>query len=493
MAIEEIEPENAAFSGRKAAKGSLTTVLSQWLKVLVQIAGLAILSRLLSPSDFGLIGIITVLVGIGQIVRDFGLSLAAIQSERLSVAERTNLFWLNLIAGSAIAGGMHLTAPFVAGFFADDRLADLTRVLALVFVVNGIGTQYRVSLIRSQRYFSLATAEVASQVLGLIAAVVAASFGMSYWSLAIQQLVISLALLVLYVSVSRWIPGWYSRKASSRSFVSFGSRLVAVQLITYVLLNVDKILVGKMYGAAQLGLYSRAYQLFGLPLSQSVAPVTNLAVHALSRVRDDRDAFISRSLQLQIFSNYVALVPLALIFGLSSPVVNLLLGSGWDQVVPYLKILALGGAFQVMGHIYYWIFVASNKTDAHLRCTILSAPVGIVAIGVGSVFSVTGIAIGVALALAFEWLVPAVWGVRQADVPWLSMMVAGLRPLFFGVVIGVVSIVGLRFVSAYPNWLQIAVAGPIAVGLCCSVFLVSRSYRHDFYLVLRSAKLMVGR
>jgi O-antigen/teichoic acid export membrane protein len=481
------------FSAGRAARGSVVTVGAQWSKVAIQIAGLAVLSRLLTPSDFGIVAIVTVIAGLAQLFRDFGLSLAAIQSPSLSVGQRNNLFWLNTCSAGVIGLVLFMSSPAISRFFGDDRIEGIAKALCLVFILSGMSTQYRVSLVRDQRYFAIALGDVVSQFVGLSSAMIAALSGAGYWSLVYQQIAIAVSLLFCYLSSARWIPGWYSCKISSRKFLIFGGRLVVVQLISYVMLNIDKLIIGKLYGTYALGLYSRAYQIFGLPLSQSVAPITNLAVHSLSSVLSDRVRYRKRALQMETFATYMALIPLGVLFGLAFPVVSTLLGSDWLDASDLLRVLCIGGAFQILGMIYYWIFVSSGRPEVHLRCTTVSVPAGLLAIVAGSFHGVIGIASGVSVALFIEWLIPAVWGVRKVGLAAQQFIFAGLRPLLLAFVIGAVSWAVSAAIDHRAIWVQILIGAvdgicfPVALALLCG------HYRRDMHTIVATAKLVLKR
>ena len=145
-------PVDRGQLGRRAARGALVTVGAQGVKIVLQVVGVVVLARLLSPGDYGLVAMVTAIIGVAEIFRDFGLSSAAVQAKTLSKAQRDNLFWINTAAGGLLTVIVFFGAPLVALLYGRGELVGLTQVLAFIFVLNGMGTQFRADLDPSLTY-----------------------------------------------------------------------------------------------------------------------------------------------------------------------------------------------------------------------------------------------------------------------------------------------------------------------------------------------------
>lgn len=279
--------------GAMASRGAAVTLGGQGLRMILQLGGIILLARLLDPSDYGLLAMVTAVIGIGELVRDFGLSSAAIQAKTLTKGQKSNLFWVNSGIGLVLAIAATAAAGLIAQLYGDDRVQIVTMVLSLTFLLNGISTQFRADLARNFLFGKLAASEIAGQAFGIAAGIVFALLGFGYWALVIQQLTQVFITQIFLLIVTPWSPGWIDRKATIRPFLNYGVNVLGTQLIGYVARNVDSVVIGTRFGAYDLGLYNRAFQLMMMPLLQIQAPSTRVALPVLSRLQDQRERFAS--------------------------------------------------------------------------------------------------------------------------------------------------------------------------------------------------------
>lgn len=410
-----------------AAKGTAITLAGQWLRFMIQILSTAALARLLTPADFGVMTMVLSLVGVAAVLGDFGLSLAAIQSQSITDAQRTNLFWINLALGSVLGIAVAACAPLIAHFYGDDRLVHLTYALAIVFFLNAAAAQFKAEVSRKLKFRWLALTDILAQVAAGAAAIWAASEGFSYWSLAVQQIVLFSVTLFLLVVGSRWLPG-RPRIVRMRELLSFGSNTLGVQVLNYASSNADSILVGRFAGAAALGSYDRAFQLFRVPLMQIAAPMTRVALPILSRLNGTKD-FLKYVLTAQSVLVYAMGGLFFAAIAISGPLIDTLLGPGWDESKTILRILAFGGVFQALTYSYFWIFLATAQTRIQLRFTIIgrSAMIGLMLIGVN--WGAHGVAIGASTGLGVNWLLLTLLALPRVGIPPRQILGASFRPL----------------------------------------------------------------
>lgn len=403
---------------------------TQGFRALLQFGSMVVLARLLSPADFGLVAMVTAVIGLADLVRDFGLSSAAIQSKTLSVDERTNLFWANLSFGAASTLVIILCAPLIQLMYGQDGLIPIVVTLAWVFLISGANTQFRADLTRSMRYGKLAMADVASQVAGITIAVVTALLGFGLWAIVAQQLTVAIVSVVANMASANWLPGLPKRGVSLRRFFSFGSQLFATQTLTYFTKNVDNIVLGIYSGPVSLGLYSRAYQLLMTPLNQINAPMTGVALPVLSRLQDDDERFTHYLAQAQFVACYITASLFAVAAGLADPLVLLLFGPTWAEVGPIFAVLAVGGIFRSIQQIAYWTYLAKGKTAAQLRMIAVTRPLMILMIVAGVPWGPIGVAVGHSVAYFLFWVVSMVHVGKVTGVDSRRLMSNALRTVF---------------------------------------------------------------
>lgn len=410
------ESEMGASLGDVAARGTRITLLTQVLRFVLLITALIVLARLLSPEDFGIVAMVTSIIGIGGIIRDFGLASAAVQSRTLSHEERTNLFWANVAIGTTCAAVAVLCIPLIVGLYDEPRLRAIILTLAGVFVVNGATTQFQAELTRGLRFRALAGADILAQAAGIAVAITMAVLDFSYWAIVAQQITVSFLSLTFMALVSRWRPGLPRRSVSIGRFFRFGGGVFGTQVISYLTRNVDNVAIGAYSGAGPLGLYTRAYQLLMTPLNQLNAPMTRIALPVLSRVQDDDESYGRYLAKSQLFGCYLTATLFAVSAGLAVPLVDILFGPRWAEVAPIFAILALGGVFRAMDQLAYWIYLSRAQTGAQLRLFLMTGPVMIVIILAGVPWGPVGVAAGCSVAYTMHWGVSLWYVGRKARV-----------------------------------------------------------------------------
>lgn len=453
---------------RTAARGVLPTGLGLVARLAIQVLTVVVLARLLDPRDYGLVAMVVAVVGVGEILRDFGLSSAAIQAATLSRAQRTNLFWLNSAIGAAIGVVVFALAVPLAALYDEPALVAITRALAVTFLLNGMMTQYRADLVRAMRFGAVARTDVLAPALALLTAVGLALAGAGYWALVAQQLVQSVVALTAFGLSAGWLPGRYDRTAPMRGLYTFGRNLLISQLIGYLANNVDSLTIGYRFGAAPLGIYNRAFQLLMNPLNQVRAPSVTVALPVLSRAGVSA-AFDQIVRTGQLVLAYPVTVALAVLTGVAVPLVEVLLGDAWAQVPPVLRLLAVAGIFQTLSYVGYWVYLARGLTRDLMQYTLVSAAIRIACIVVGSIWGVVGVAAGYAIAPMLAWPISLWWLNRVTPVPVRSLYGGAGRVLAVGVVSAAATWLAVAALpDANPWWQCLAggVAGLAAAAAC---------------------------
>jgi O-antigen/teichoic acid export membrane protein len=476
--------------GNRAARGAAVTLGAQGGRILIQVASVVVLARLLSPHEYGLIAMVVAVIGIGEIFRDFGLSTAAIQAPTLSTGQRDNLFWMNAGIGVVLAGVVFAGAGLLALVYDHAELIGITHVLSLTFVLTGLTTQYRASLVRDLRFVSLARADVTSPAVALVVSIVAALAGWGYWALVAGQLAQALTQLVMLAISARWLPGLPKRGQHMRGFVKFGWNLVASQLVGYVSSNIDTVIIGRQFGAGPLGIYNRAFQLLMTPLNQIRIPLTTVALPVLSRLVDDEKRFSDYIARGQLALGYTLVAGLGIVVSAADPITRLFLGEQWTAVAPILRLFAVASIFQTLAFVGYWVYVSRGLTGDLFRYSLVSATIKAVCIVAGSAFGVLGIAIGFAVAPAISWPISLWWLSRRTSIPTRRLYAGALRVL---AVVIVSASASFGVTIAAQTWgapAQLGFAVLAAGAVYALAALVVRPIRRDLIGVLELARMI---
>ncbi len=245
---------------RRTLRGALASGMAQGAAFVIRTVSMVAMSRLLFPRDFGLFGMVVAFTGVLSLFRDFGLSLASVTRASVSNDQLSTLFWVNIGVGTLLATACVLAAPLLVGFYAEPRLLSLTMAVGAGFVFMGAGAQHRAILQRGMRFGTLGVIDTVALVIGVAAGIGTAASGGGSWALVVLTVCPQIVGTAGMWLATRWIPGRPVRHSGVRSMLWFGGTVTLNGLVVYVAYNLDKVLLGRYWGADALGVYGRAYQ-----------------------------------------------------------------------------------------------------------------------------------------------------------------------------------------------------------------------------------------
>lgn len=458
--------------------------------MVIQLVSLVVLSRLLDVRSYGLIAAVMAIIGVGDVLRDLGLSAASIQARTLSAAQRDKLFWINLAIGGLLSVATFLAAPMIADFYGQPDLEMVARGLSVTFVLNAAASQYRAGLTRDFRFGRLAAADVGSQALALVAAIAVATWTPTFWALIIQQVLAAAVMLVAVGVLARWIPRWPSRRDSVRPLLSFGATLTVTQLIGYASRNVDSVIIGSRFGPVALGVYSRGFQLLSLPLNQINGPATLVALPYLSRLRDDPPRFAQFLLRSQSALLHVLVSIFAFSVAFADPLVDVVLGPQWGASAEVFRVLAIGGPFQAAGYVTYWVFLANGLTRSNLIYS-LTCRVGLIGLLFGGAhWGVLGIAWAYTVGTMAMWPIGLLWIRGVSNAPAARMFRAVLMLVVSYAAAAAIAVAATSLLPLHSAWLVLFSGTVFMAGALVLVAAVWTPYREDVGRVAGYARSM---
>ncbi|MCA9600575.1 MAG: oligosaccharide flippase family protein, partial [Myxococcales bacterium] len=244
---------------QRAARGGVVTAMGQATRAVASGAGTLLLMRLLTPSDFGLVGMIVAITGFFDLLKDFGLTSATVQRERIEHDEVSALFWINFAIGIALMLLNAAMAPVVALVYGRSELLPLTLALSTASALGALPLQHEALLRRELRFEPIAWIATTSAAAASIASVLAALGGLGAWALVVRQLVrLGVRASLLWIAC-RWRPS-RPKRVNVRELVKFGAHVSGFQLTNYFERNFDNLLVGRFLGPQALGFYTKAYE-----------------------------------------------------------------------------------------------------------------------------------------------------------------------------------------------------------------------------------------
>ena len=376
----------------RAARGAAVAVTTQALKFLISLVATSVMARLLTPQDYGLIGMVAFVTGFVAMYKDLGLSVATIQKSEISSEQISTLFWVNVTLSVVITLFTVLISPLVAWFYKEPRLTWITVLTACGFLISGVAVQHEALLRRQMRYLALAIVGLVSVVTGYVVGIILAWRGFSYWALVGSQLALIGTSTILTMALCRWVPKLPTRGSGVRPMLTFGGHLTGFTTINYFSRNLDNLLIGRFVGAQQLGLYSRAYQLMMLPIDQINEPITSVALPSLSRLTDSPELYRRAYLRMLEKVAMVTMPTVVFLIATSDWIIRIVLGSQWVGAVQIFILLGVSGLFQPVANTTGWLLLSQGRANHMLQWGLISGPIIIISFLIGLPWGAVGVA-----------------------------------------------------------------------------------------------------
>ena len=345
----------------------------------IQFLVMLVLARLLSPAEFGLLGMLSLFIALAGSIVDSGFGSALIQRKEITEADKSSVFLFNAAMGVLMALTISSAAPWIARFYREPVLLPLTRLMALNLFIGSFGVVQVALLTRNLDFRTPCKAGIVAMVVSGTSAVWMAWRGYGVWSLAAQSVIYTTVSTGLIWAFCPWKPGLRFRIESLRSLFGFGSRLLASGLLNTFFDRIQLVVIGKAFSAAALGFYTRAFSTQQFPVSFLSAVVNRVTFPIFSQLSHNRDS-VRLAAQRALVSIMLPTLPMMLgLAVVARPLVLVLFGEQWLPCVPYLRVLGIAGALWPLHVMNLDVVMAVGRSDLVLRLEIAKK----VLIGIG--------------------------------------------------------------------------------------------------------------
>ncbi|OGU34266.1 MAG: lipopolysaccharide biosynthesis protein, partial [Ignavibacteria bacterium GWB2_35_6b] len=331
-----------------------------------------VLARLLSPADYGLMGMTMVWIGFINIFKDLGTSAAIIQRKDLTETTLSSIFWINLAFGFIAMTILFIIASLISNFYHEPRLINMLRVLSCTFLIASISIMQQAILERDMAFDKVAKIELASVTFSSFIGIILAFLEAGVWSLVYKTVAeIALTTILLWIFVA-WKPKMVFVWQEVKSVSKFSLNLTGFNIFNYFSRNTDYLLIGKFLGAQDLGYYTMVYRIMLFPLQNLSRVIGRVFFPIFSKIQDDNIRF--KRVYLNVVGT-IALVTFPMMVGLfavSKPFVLTILGQQWKPIIILLMILSPVGMLQSVGTTVGIIYQAKGRTDWMFRWGIFS-------------------------------------------------------------------------------------------------------------------------
>lgn len=435
-----------------------------------------LLARLLHPSDFGVVALALVVIGLAGMLADLGLGPAIVRHAPLTARHVRVAFTVSVALGTAIALLLLGIAPLVTRAVRTPALVDVLRVLAPVFVLGGLGSAARALLQRALDFRRLFVVDAISYGVGYAGvAVTLALSGLGVWSLVAGTLVQAALASGLALAMVRHSVRPLLARAEWRDIAGFGMGVSANQIVNYAARNGDNLVAGRWLGAAPLGLYSRAYNLMTLPQTYVAAVASSVLYPAFAEARADPDK-LGRAYLLAVQITALATAPVMAGMIVAAPhLVTGLYGAEWAGAALPLQVLCAAGLFRAVYHLAGALTQATGRVYAELRRQVGYALLVVVGSLIGLRWGLLGIATAVSGAVVYMYVVMAQLSLGILQRSWRDFLDAQRAGVLVAAVVAVATL-GTRIVAermdASSGWTLLALVVAGAISLPLGVFLL---------------------
>lgn len=431
---------------RKSVRGGLVTFGTQGVSIAIQLTSTIVLARLLSPDDYGTMAMVMAITAFAGLFRDLGLSAAAIQKGELSHGQMTNLFWLNVAMGALLTALLAAASPLVAWFYGKPELVPLTVLLSTSFLIGSLGTQHGALLVRSMQFGKKAIASIAGSLVTLMISIGLAWYGHGYWALAWGGIAGGLVTTAALFVVSPFRPGLWSRGAGIGSMLRFGANVTAFDFVNYFHRNLDSLLIGRVWGTVELGLYSRAYSLLMFPITAIRGPIGTVAFPALSRLQGEPASYRAYYRQAVGIVSLLSMPLCVFLFLNSREFIALTIGDAWIASADMFSALAIAGVVQPSASLRGTVVMSLGLGRRYVMLGVLQAAITSIGFAVGVQWGGLGVAVSYPISvygvmplmfyLAFRNTPVSFWDYLGASVgPFVASLAAGMAAFFCGMLL----------------------------------------------------------
>lgn len=363
---------------KKTLSGMIWSFVQRFGTMAISFVSNIVLARLLTPDDYGTIGMLMIFIAVANTFVDGGFGSALIQKKEPTQEDYSTIFWWNMFLSIVLYGLLYLGAPAVARFYNLPLLCDVLRVQGIVLIINALSIIQQNQLRKQLKFKRLATVTVISAILSAGAAIILAYIGWGVWALVAQQLMLSGFTAIQLWVLNKWYPLLIFSKESFKQLFGFGGFILVSNLINTLCDNIQGLLLGKFATASTLGLYTQARKLEEISSTSISSIVNQVAYPVLSQKQDDKTALTNI---IRKFITLIATLVFPLMFYLiiiAEPLITFLYSDKWIECVPYFQILCVAGLAICLQSINLNAIAAIGKSKTMFKWTIVKRVSGLV-------------------------------------------------------------------------------------------------------------------
>ena len=452
MAEQEKSASSQDLSG-KAAKGAVWSTIDRFGMMVLIFSVNLVLARLLTPADFGIIGMLAIFMSVSQVFVDGGFGSALIQKKQPSQSDYSTVFYWNLMISIGLYICLFIISPWVGEFYRMPLLSSVLRGIGLTLIVSSVYTIQMTRLRKQMNFKKLAVCNLTSYFTGGLVGIGMAFNGFGVWSLVGMQIGYYSMGVVLLAVVTRWLPSWSFSKSTVKELFGFGGFILGANILQEISKNIQGVVIGRKFSAAQMGLYSQAHKFDSVTSNTLPLVVGQVMYPVFSELQFDKvrlAAALSKSVRLISFLSF-PLIGLLII--IAEPLIGLLYGDKWIPCTAYYRIFCIGGFFTTLININFYVVAALGYSKTLFKWSFYKWGFLLTGILVGMNFGIDGIIWAVVLSNINIYFVNSCLACRQLGVSLISQVKDWGRNMVIVFLSGIMA-VGFSMVTGFSPWIS---------------------------------------
>ena len=365
---------------KKTFTGIIWSYVNQFGNILVSLIPAMILTRILSPSEYGLIAMSAIFTNIAFQLADGGFGDALVQKKDADHLDYCSFFYFNLSTCSFIYLLLYLLAPLCASFFNDDRLISIIRVSGIGIILLALGQIHGLIFRKNLEFRKPAIRNIFVQIISVIVAITLALTGYGVWALVIQGLVQTALGSFVNWFISDWRPTWCFSFTRLKSLFNYGSKRLFTCMIDYGFNKAYDITIGKFYSPANLAIYNRAYTTESLFSGTFFGVFNRVTFPVFVQMQDDNERLRYNIRRFLIICSMLIFTIMLTLIVLAEPLFHFLYSSKWDETIPFFQVVCIAGLFAPIASILGSVLLAKGKASKFLYLSIIQKVLTIVVI-----------------------------------------------------------------------------------------------------------------
>ncbi|HZH71850.1 MAG TPA: lipopolysaccharide biosynthesis protein [Mariniphaga sp.] len=420
-----------------------------------------ILTRLLSPEDFGLIGMITIFIVIGQSLTNSGFGQALIQKKNADSIDFSTVYYFNIVASLLIYFILFISAPLIANFYNQPQLVLLIKVICLSFVIDALGRIHLVYFEKNLDFKSQSIVGIISVLVAGVVSITMAYTGFGVWALVAHTVIKSLVTTILFWWISKWRPMLAFSRTSLKTLFGFGSKILLAGLMNSIFQNIYYLIIGRVFSAQSLGYYTRAAQFKDMPVLTLTSVIQKVTFPVFSEIQDDNEKLVSGYTRAIRTLSAVVLPLMGFIIIASEPLIDIVLGEKWLPVVPYLNLMAAYGWMHIIYVMNHQIITVKGRSDYYLQIKVIDKILIVISILLTYRYGIMAMIYGNMVVTILSYYIGNIYFNKVIDIS-LTYQLKNILPFLTSAALLVFSgMIIARFILN--DYLYLAVSIPVAI------------------------------